>query len=240
MNKNILSVLSIAIIITSASAALPFNKNLSEENRQKLVNGELVINKLSSTKEFCIETNEQTAVKALDTVKAINPVYLSEIIKIYPYEGNEKLIESFDTLITDIPSYAGIPYYSEHNDKWYDLYSSAKIISNKKTGNLQNSIAELEMDPFGIIKTQIDIEKTDNSYYYVSTNLNRLKYDDKIYCVNEKKMKSVITIFRDGDYWILYGIGAVNAPNIFFIKKRAEVSFINRIKTFCSYFFTKL
>ena len=53
-------------------------------------------------------------------------------------------------------------------------------------------------------------------------------------------MKSIIAIVKEGNSWILYGIGAVNAPDLFFLRDRIETSFMNRIKTFCSYFFKKL
>ena len=49
-----------------------------------------------------------------------------------------------------------------------------------------------------------------------------------------------ILLFKDEDNWILYGIGGVNAPKIPFFSERIEVSFINRIKTFCNFIFTKL
>ena len=53
-------------------------------------------------------------------------------------------------------------------------------------------------------------------------------------------MVSCITVFRDGDNWILYGIGGVDALKLWFIEDRVETSFINRIKTFCNFIFTKL
>ncbi|MBQ5384459.1 MAG: hypothetical protein IIU46_08430, partial [Treponema sp.] len=92
---------------------------------------------------------------------------------------------------------------------------------------------------FGTINTTITSRKSSDSYYYVSTNDNKLKYSG-ITCVDPGKMKSIIVIVRDGNSWILYGIGAVNAPDVFFLRDRIETSFMNRIKTFCSYFFKKL
>ena len=53
-------------------------------------------------------------------------------------------------------------------------------------------------------------------------------------------MKSFIVVFRNGDKWVLYGIGAVKAPTIIGIKSRIETSFMNRIKAFCSHYCEKL
>ena len=36
------------------------------------------------------------------------------------------------------------------------------------------------------------------------------------------------------------GIGGVKAPSIFFLRDRVETSFMNRIKTMCSYFFEQM
>ena len=53
-------------------------------------------------------------------------------------------------------------------------------------------------------------------------------------------MKSLILLFKDGDNWVLYGIGAVKAPKLAMFEKRIERSFINKTKTFCSYVFSKI
>ena len=52
-------------------------------------------------------------------------------------------------------------------------------------------------------------------------------------------MKICILLIRDGDNWILYGIGGVNAPRVPFFTERIQTSFINRINTFCSFIFKK-
>ena len=135
--------------------------------------------------------------------------------------------------------YGIIPYFSERKQKWYDLYSSANILSTIKNDNKSEVLVDLEMEPFGVINTQINTEENTDFFYYENTNLNTLRYYDKFTCVTPQKMKSIITIFRYKDVWVLYGIGAVNAPSIFVFRDWVETSFINRIYTFCSYFFKK-
>ena len=76
-------------------------------------------------------------------------------------------------------------------------------------------------------------------FFYESTNAKKIKYDG-IPIVSEGNMKSFIVVFRNGDKWVLYGIGAVKAPTIIGIKSRIETSFMNRIKAFCSHYCEKL
>ncbi|HAK69199.1 MAG TPA: hypothetical protein DCM57_06010 [Treponema sp.] len=239
--KNITALLAASVMALSSTFALPgvFNDKLSSEESAKLENKETVIKSIKSVKDFSI-TSDNSGVQLLQqTVRDLKPAYLAEIIQVLPYEGNEDLISRISDMIMDIPSYAGIPYYSERNKTWYDLYSSAVITSTNDTADGKQMTADLFMEPFGNINTKIDSKQLPDAFYYVSTNLNTLKYEG-FTCVKPEKMKSIITIFRDGDSWVLYGVGAVNAPSIFFLRDRVETSFMNRIKSFCQYFFTKL
>ena len=70
-------------------------------------------------------------------------------------------------------------------------------------------------------------------------NLNNLDYK-VLKCISKETITSVIIIYKDGDNWICYGIGGVEAPKIFLLKNRIEVSFLNRIKTFCNFVFEQL
>ena len=83
-------------------------------------------------------------------------------------------------------------------------------------------------------------ESDENTVFYIAENDNKLRYDDAIDCVWPQKMKISILLFQYEDNWVLYGIGGVNAPRIPFFTQRIQTSFINRIKTFCSFIFQKL
>ncbi|MBQ5400967.1 MAG: hypothetical protein IIU15_07135 [Treponema sp.] len=235
------SIALVAVFTGTSAFALPsiFNSKLSATDKAKLERGETVIRSLKSVKEFSITTTNSKISDAQETAKALKPAYLAEVIQILPYAGNENLPEKISKLIMDIPSYKGIPYWSEQWNKYFDLYSDAKIKSSNTSGGTQTVKADLTMEPFGLINTTITSQKTSDTYYYVSTNDNTLKYSGWT-CVKPGNMKSIIAIVKEGNSWILYGIGAVNAPDLFFLRDRIETSFMNRIKTFCSYFFKKL
>lgn len=216
-----------------------FNKNISEAELTLLEKNQYVIRKISTMKKISFCAENEGAVKLIETAEKLKPAYIAEIIQILPVKDNPDLRTEIKNRLMDISSYAGIPYYSQRMNKWYDLYEKAEILETKQNGYLTEVLADLTMEPFGVINTKIITEETSDYFYYSSTNLNTLRYYDKFTCVNPQKMKSQICVFRYGDNWILYAIGAVNAPNIFFIRERVETSFINRINTFCSSFFKK-
>ncbi|MDE5899392.1 MAG: hypothetical protein K2H09_09050 [Treponemataceae bacterium] len=224
---------------TIPAAGLPFNGMLSESERTALEDGQVLIRNIDKYKNMSLDSDNEGAVKLRELIKALSPNYLAEVIQVKPYEGNEDLPEKMRGALMNISEYAGIPYWSERHERYYDLYSSAQIIATMKEGDSTTRInADLYMSPFGTIHTPIVLEQTDGYLLYTSTNNNKLKYEG-ITCVKEQNMKSAILLFRDGGNWILYGAGGVKAPKISFLEKRIETSFINRIKTFCNFIFTK-
>lgn len=241
MLRSKIMALSAALFMLFSAAAVQaqsvFNANLSAEEQQKLAAGEVVIRNTGSVSKLCVNGVNPVVQKALDTTKSVKPAYLAEIILVRPYKDG--IIEQFEQLVTDIPSYVGIPYYSEHNGIWVDLYSSANTKSFTQTAGGTDAQTDLYMEPFGIITTDIHTECQSDTYYYESRNASKVKYNG-ITCVNKNNMRSIIVIFRDGDNLVFYGIGAVNAPTFSFIRDRVELSFMNRIKTFCNFFFEKL
>ena len=222
-----------------------FNKNLTEDENKTLKSGQVLIKNIGNQKKMCLNSGANSDCdKLIEEIKDLNPKYLAEIIQIKPYKGNENLPQVLEELLYNVSDYVGIPYWSERNKRYYDLYDSAKITDEKIISqNLSSSSKELSvtfgMEPFGTVYETIMLSRTPSSVYYSSVNLNKLRYKDEFDCIWPKKLKICIILIRDGDNWILYGIGGVNAPRIPFFTERIETSFINRIKTFCNFIFTK-
>lgn len=235
--KIILSLLFICM--STAIYALPFNKKLSEKDKQALLEGKIVIRSIDKYSNMSLESDNAGAIKLKEKIKKLGPNYLAEIIQIKPYKGNEDLPEKIYKVLSNIPEYKGIPYWSERHNRYFELYDEAEIIQRFDEGsNFEKILAKLNMEPFGEIFTPIAIERNENYILYVSTNNNNMKYKG-FNCVGKGKMQSNIVLFRDGDNWILYGAGGVDALKIFFLQDRIETSFINRIKSFCNFVFTK-
>lgn len=216
-----------------------FNSNISKSEINLLKSGKAVFRNTKNKSNICIKNLNQQINELYQQLNDYKPNYLAEIIKIIPINSNKNLIQEINNILVDIPSYKGIPYYSEHNDLWVDLYSQAKIISEEKNINSNHIEAYFFMKPFNEIYSTIKINKTKNSLFYINKNKEPIKYKG-ITCINTNNMRSFITIFQIDEYWVLYGIGGVNAPKVPFVTKRIELSFINRIKTFCNYVFEKM
>ena len=232
--------LCLLISLTTLLFADPFNKKLTDEERIQLNDGKVLIKNINFDRNICLNQNINAyADELLKTIDDLNPKYLAEIIQFRPYKENEAFDDVLHDLLYNVPDYAGIPYYSERAEKWYDLYEWAKITDEKKDGNTTLLKCQMLMDPFDIVDETITIKKDKDMVLYVAQNENLLRYLDKFDCVWPKKMKIAILLFRDGDKWIFYGIGGVNAPRIPFFTERIQTSFINRINTFCSFIFNK-
>lgn len=216
-----------------------YGKILSDSEKTSLESGETIIKSLKNYKNFSIISDNPGVKQIQSDTKKLKPAYLAEVIKIVPYEGNENIITKINEQLINVKEYVGIPYYSEHNDIWVDLYASCNIISENIEDNTSKIVADLYMEPFGDITTEVETNIYEDYYVYASQNLSTIKYSG-FTAVSKNEMKSLICVFRNGDNWILYGIGAVDAPDVFFMHDRIELSFMNRIKTFCKHIFNLL
>ena len=245
MFKKSLFPLVLFCFVSNGLFAGVFNSKLTAEEQKKLDKGEVLIKNIAYQKNMCLNKDFNADCDALtEEIKQLNPKYLAEIIQIKPYKGNENLPEVLTQLLYNVSEYKGIPYFSERRQKYFNLYDSAEIQSEKLISQTADKTSKelqamFEMEPFGIVYETIQLTQTKNSVYYSSINNNKLRYKDEFDCVWPKKLKICILLFRDGDNWVLYGIGGVNAPRIPFFTERIETSFINRIKTFCSFIFSK-
>ena len=239
MKKNVMLLLLLVSAGLSLSAQI-FNDKLTEEEQQKLANGELVIRNIGKAKNISVNGLNPTLEQTISAIEDLNPSYLAEVIRMVPYAGNEDILEKLRPVMLDVEDYVGIPYYSERHDTYWDLYSTVEIKEFTDDGKVAHLNDLMEMSPFGDIDTLINVTSGEDTLYYENTNLNNLKYHEGITVVKKNNMKSIVTVFRSGDSWILYGIGGVKAPSIFFLRDRVETSFMNRIKTMCSYFFEQM
>lgn len=238
--KNKILILVFTLLFSSLFAS-PFNEKLTEDELNTLSTGQVLIKNINNKKNICLKKNLfSSADELLAIMDDLNPKYLAEIIQIKPYEGNEDLPKKLETILNNIPEYAGIPYYSERAEHWYNLYDSAEITETFIENNVQTIKATLKMQPFDTVYETITLTSDENTVFYTAQNENKLRYLDKFDCIWPQKMKICILLFKDGDNWILYGIGGVNAPRIPFFTERIQTSFINRINTFCSFIFDKL
>lgn len=227
------------------TAALPvfsqalFNANLTAAERQKLENGEILIRNIGKAKNVCLNPVTAQAAHLIERVTKLKPSYLAEVIQVLPVSGNEDFLKKLKPLLLDIEGYVGIPYWSERNQCFYDLYSSASIVRSDISENDGNMNVDLVMNPFGNINVNISLTSNDSELFYRMKNTSGVTYNNMT-VVRPEKMQSFVYAFVYNDFIVLYGIGGVNAPSVFFLRERIETSFINRIKTFCKFIFEKI
>lgn len=237
MKKSFLSIFYLFLSIFIF--ALPFNNKLSNDEKQSLLKGNVLIRNINKYENISLQSNNEGVKELLKLVKDQDPNYLAEVIQIKPYKGNEDLPKKLRNALENISDYAGIPYWSERHSRYWDLYTYANIVGvNNIDKNTKQINADLFMEPFGLIHSPILIKETDDYLLYTSTNNNNLKFEG-FTVIKKENMRSTIILIKDEDNWILYGIGGVKALRVSFLEKRIETSFINRIKTFCNFVFTK-
>lgn len=240
MNKK--SVLSLCLVFFAGCAVFSqalFNGNITAAERQELADGEILIRNIGKAKNMSLNPVTPQAAELIERVKKLKPAYLAEVIQIRPLNGNEKLIQNIKPLLLDVEGYVGIPYWSERAQDWFDLYSSASVVKKDITEAGGSLNVDLYMLPFGDLNVDIGLSNTDGEVFYSMINTGNVKYEN-ITVVRPEKMQSFVYAFKYNDFVVLYGIGGVNAPSVFFLRERIEISFINRIKTFCKFIFEKL
>ena len=233
-----IKILLTLFIATSSLFANPFNDKLSQEEKAKLEKGEILIRNIDYTKNMVLsEGLSKKGDFLLNTVKDVKPKYLAEVIQVKPYKGNENYAEVLNQLLYRVEDFTNIPYISNGGDE-YLLYDSAVILSQKKDGEVTNLNVHMYMAPFGDVYQDMKIYKAnDSELLYTSKNTNKLRYLDKFDCLWPEKMLITIYLFRNGDNWVFYAVGGVNAPHVPFFTDRIRRSFIRRITTFCDFIF---
>ena len=233
--------LSLILLITGILFASPFNEKLSVEEYERLQNGELLIRNINYKKNISLKKGLfEVSDDMIEIFDDLNPKYLAEVIQFKNIEENPDLPQRLEEVLNNISEYAGIPYYSERAEAWYNLYDSAEITETIESDDSKIMKVKLQMEPFGTVKETITIKTDYNTVFYIAENDNKLRFNETIDCVWPQKMKISILLFQYEGNWVLYGIGGVNAPRIPFFTQRIQTSFINRIKTFCSFIFQKL
>jgi hypothetical protein len=221
----------------SAMEAQLFNSKLTGDEAARINAGEIVMRNLGKAENISLNPVHPAAKEAMDIIRALKPAYLAEVIQVRPYD--ETLLPLVRHILLDVPSYRGIPYWSERGERYYDLYSTAEVKSRSENGQDVTMDTELLMEPFSLMQARITVRVGEGSLFYRMENKNRMKAEG-FTVAKEGKLQSLIVVFRYGDSLVFYGIGGVDAPVIFFLKNRIETSFMNRIKTFCMYVYEKL
>ena len=178
MNKKILLFTTLFSIFLICANATPFNQNLTDEENAFIESGEVLIKNINYSKNISLKKDASLlSEKLINEINNFSTKYLAEVIQIKPYEGNEDLPQKLEEILNNVPEYAGIPYFSERGQQWYNLYDSAEIVNTSEKDGISIIQADLQMEPFGTVSEYIEISKlysTSESRRFVNGMLDRL------------------------------------------------------------------
>ena len=215
-----------------------FNERLTQSEKSALRNGEFVFNSISSIKNVRAKSTKETE-QDIATVKKVNPNHLIEVIKIIPYEGNENLIEKIAAIMQDIDAYTEIPYYSERHKRTFQLFEEAEILSVREENEKLVIDERLLMNPLKSYTARIEAENRSDYYFYMLRNTEIVKYLF-LNAIKKEKMIAGISVFRQGENWVIYALGGAYIFHGPFFNDFVEEMFCGRIKSFVMFMFQRL
>ena len=237
MKKQI--ILTTLLLLSTLAFSDPFNSKLTSDDNALLEKGEILIRNIDSPKNMCLNSDfTDKGNLLLNAVKETKPKYLAEVIQYKKYDGNENFEDVLETMLFEVEKFTDIPYTTASGGQ-YNLYESAEILEKEAKGSNTKLKVRIYMEPFADVYQDMQISKADDQLLYIAKNTNKLRYRDEFDCLGPGKMLTSIYLFKDGDKWVFYAVGGVNAPHIPFFTERIRKSFMNRINTFCNYIFKK-
>lgn len=214
-------------------------RNLPEKDQKTIAEGGIVVRALGGVSKMSLGGSNEGASRLADDLRALKPTYLAEVIETMPYEGNEDLPDRLMSILVDLDGYVSIPYKSS-SGKIYDLYKSAKILSDETDESGGRTIrADIVMNPFETIETTITLARGGDFTRYSAVNDNDIRCRG-IRCAKKRKMLSALLLTVDGGEWTLYAVCGAAAIRVPFLERRIRLSFLNRIKSFCDFVMEKL
>lgn len=230
------TLLTALLIISSLELkALPFNSNLSKYEETYLRANGTVIKNLKGADDLCIRNFNSEFDSKIQKIKNSKPQYIVEVMQIRKIDESENPIESFYSIIQNIRLYEQIPFrYNDNGTVASYLYSKATKVSDRTNGPYRNINADLTLPPFKSCNFDITIRHEKELIIYSAENTVDLTCMGFIR-INKGSMKSIITAFKSDGYWIIYGIGALNAPKVPILLKAINGAFIARVECFCNW-----
>ncbi len=231
------------LLLTLAAAGAraqdsPF-RNLAPEEQAAVLRGESVFRQPSGWKALSVPAGAPFARDIEETVRKLGANYIGEVVMTVPKDGNPGLLARLVRDLQDVESHVGIPYWSRRHKKHFDLFDSVRILERTGTEAEGSLTAEQHMKPFDDYRSRYSWSLRGDRLSFLSTNLTHLSYDGRK-SVTPGDMVWRLEAYADGDSWVLYGIGAVKAFDMFgLIRDRLSASFMGRIEAFFGHMYRK-
>ncbi len=213
---------------------------LSTQEATSLLGGEALIREIKTHTALTLSGFDDEAMKIKKEIAALSPNYITEVIALIPYRDSANQIGKLATVLSDLDSYVGIPYWSAQMQKTYDLFDKMTITVKKQIpgGTYLESVQH--MKPFEDYKASYEYRMSNDALIFHSTNLSHLVYKG-IRSVAPKGMHWYLYVFRNESNLVYYAVGAVKAFDMMgLIRERLKVSFIGRVDAFFKHMFAQL
>ena len=224
---------------------------LTDAESARLKLGETIVRTVTSYKKLSLAMEDEFFEEIKNSISQIKPNYITEVISIIPVNDDKNAIIIMEKLtkeISDPAGYIGIPYWSKRQQKTYELFDKMEIISRKAKDAGEEIEVLQHMEPFDNFRVRYKYnsymfygsDKTGEAgirFTFTGVNLDPVIYSYRnIKAIKSGNMVWFLYVFRKGQNLIFYGVGAVNAFDLFgIIRDRLETSFMGRVESFFVY-----
>lgn len=219
---------------TAAAAAARF-RNLTEQETLQLASGQTVFRQPDNWRGLSVPASASFYKEIEDTIRKGGHNYIGEVILVLPKDQAEALLPVLKDRLLDFEGYAGIPYWSRRNEKFYDLFDWVRGTKGPAAGSrgAKGSLETLQfMEPFGEYGSVYAWDFRDGSLFFSGENTSHLSYDG-FKAVSPGNLIWRLSAYRQGELWVFYGLGAVKAFDMFgVLRSRLSASFMGRIEAF--------
>lgn len=217
-----------------------FNERLTDEDRRVVESGGVLLRSVSSMKKLCAAETEETMRVIGPMRNGVKSGYIAEIVNVRPYKGNEDLIERINAAMGDFLSFTEIKFRSEKDGNLYPLYRSAELLSSEERDGVLTIEERLTMDMLGTFRSRITVESRGTHFIYTLENLDKIKYKRIFTVCSPGELRSVVEVFRKGDWWVVYAVGGADAIRPPFFGSLIEPEFICRVRAFADFVFSAI
>jgi hypothetical protein len=210
-------------------------RNLSSSELGALTTGQTIFRQPENWRGLSVPASASFYKEIEDSVRKGGHNYIGEVILVLPKGQAEELLPVLKDRLLDFEGYAGIPYWSQRNERFYDLFDWVRSTKGPAAGSrgAKGSLETLQyMAPFGEYGSVYLWDFGADSLFFSGENTSHLSYDG-FKAVSPGNLIWRLRAYRQGEFWVFYGLGAVKAFDMFgALRSRLSASFMGRIEAF--------
>lgn len=220
--------------------------NLTPAEAAHVEAGEPVIRTIAKSSRLALTVSDPLADEIHAKVAALRANYMAELIQLSPRRENDRALERLAAALEDVKGYVSIPYWSQQNQRTYDLFDEMEILSRTSKDGLVVTEVVQHMEPFDDFKARYSLRPIAEpgmparALWYTSENTSPIVYR-RVRAVAPGNMVWFLYAFPTDDALAFYGLGLVKTFDLFgLLRDRLETSFMGRVKAFMEFMSKKL